>query len=258
VRRSLRLRIVRGFLERTIERLEDGRRPAQRGPRATGHNTVHRGPGRPWEHQAGHHSRARCRGTIGRDQNWENRFCRQCRTLLRALSTEPSAPGMWRDTATAHHRARRIQPAPPAWPGGNDSRRTHAAGVVLAGAGSTPSARPRPGEAACPLAADQHRGLGVRQHLGRLAAEHHRGKAPPSVRRHEDEIAPLRVGRLDDRLVRTVFDDVDDIARHAAHRSGMSTPSDCAACASQCFAYCAGVSVTTADPRRTYETAARR
>jgi hypothetical protein len=47
---------------------------------------------------------------------------------------------------------------------------------------------------------DQHRDLGMREYLDRLAAEDERGDAVAAVRGHDDEVTAFRHRGIDDRL----------------------------------------------------------
>src|SRR5450432_4007009 len=66
--------------------------------------------------------------------------------------------------------------------------------------------------APCASAIDENRDLGVRQYLDRLAAEYDRRHAAPSVRRHQNEIASLGQGGVDDRLVGMLVGFVEGLA----------------------------------------------
>ena len=62
------------------------------------------------------------------------------------------------------------------------------------------------------LADDDHRQLGVRQHLLRLAAEQHRRHAAPAVRRHHDGVALVLLRRGEDRFPRRGGDRIRRLA----------------------------------------------
>src|SRR5262245_3039243 len=62
--------------------------------------------------------------------------------------------------------------------------------------------------------ADENRNFGMREHLRGHAAEHYCRNPAPSVRGHDDEIAPSPLGGLDDAFVRMVLFDLHRFARH--------------------------------------------
>ena len=62
---------------------------------------------------------------------------------------------------------------------------------------------------------DQHRDLGMREHLDRLAAEDDRGDAVAAVRGHHDKVTASRPRGIDDRLVGMLMLEMDDLAGDA-------------------------------------------
>src|SRR5262249_56078868 len=62
--------------------------------------------------------------------------------------------------------------------------------------------------------ADENRNFGVREHLRGHAAEHDCRNPAPSVRGHDDEIAPSPLGGLDDAFVGMVLFDLHRFTRH--------------------------------------------
>jgi hypothetical protein len=58
---------------------------------------------------------------------------------------------------------------------------------------------------------NQYRDLGMREYLERLAAEDDRGDAVVAMRGHDDKVTAFRHGGIDDRLVRILMLDVDQL-----------------------------------------------
>src|SRR5258708_5452080 len=61
---------------------------------------------------------------------------------------------------------------------------------------------------------DENRNFGVRKHLRGHAAEHDCRNPAPSVRGHDDEIAPSPLGSLDDAFVGMILFDLHGFACH--------------------------------------------
>ena len=62
------------------------------------------------------------------------------------------------------------------------------------------------------LAMDEHRDLGMREYLDRLAAEDDRGDAVAAVRGHDDQVTAFRLRGVDDRSLGMLMLDVDHLA----------------------------------------------
>jgi hypothetical protein len=61
----------------------------------------------------------------------------------------------------------------------------------------------------------------TRQHLDGFAAENNRRSATPPMRGHDNDVAPSRFNRIDNRLVRLLVLNLHYVARHTRGRCGI-------------------------------------
>src|SRR5271167_1857816 len=72
-----------------------------------------------------------------------------------------------------------------------------------------------------PSAIDQYGDLGVGEDLESLAAKHDRRDATAAMRSHQDQVAALRLSRLDDRLIGMRILGMHDAACNARRLGGV-------------------------------------